>query len=67
MLSSLIAAVAAADLPADTSPLKLADVLAQIPDPRDPRGVRYPLAEVLAVLVCAVVAGARTFTMIASR
>lgn len=65
MLSSLIAAVTAADLPADTSPSKLADVLAQIPDPRDPRGVRYPLAEVLAVLVCAVVAGARTFTMIA--
>ncbi|MGN6197282.1 ISAs1 family transposase [Humibacter sp.] len=65
MLSSLIAAVTAADIPADTPPSSLADVLAGIPDPRDPRGVRYSLPEVLAVLVCAVVAGSRTFTMIA--
>jgi hypothetical protein len=27
--------------------------LAVMPDPRDPRGVRYPLASVLAVAVCA--------------
>src|SRR3954452_2070206 len=40
-------------------------VLAAVPDPRDPRGVRYPLASVLAVAVCAVLAGAVTFAAIA--
>lgn len=39
-------------------------VLAKVPDPRDPRGVRYPLVGVLAVAVCAVLAGARSFTAI---
>lgn len=36
-----------------------------VPDPRDPRGVRYPLASLLAVAVCAVLAGAATFAAIA--
>lgn len=40
-------------------------VLAAVPDPRDPRGVRYPLASVLSVAVCAVLAGAVTFAAIA--
>jgi predicted transposase YbfD/YdcC len=40
-------------------------VLAAVPDPRDPRGVRYPLASLLAVAVCAVLAGAATFAAIA--
>jgi predicted transposase YbfD/YdcC len=39
--------------------------LAGVPDPRDPRGVRYPLVSVLAVAVCAVLAGAVTFAAIA--
>ncbi|PFG33781.1 DDE family transposase [Sanguibacter antarcticus] len=39
-------------------------VLGGVPDPRDPRGVRYPLVGVLAVEVCAVLAGARSFTAI---
>jgi predicted transposase YbfD/YdcC len=39
--------------------------LAAVPDPRDPRGVRYPLASLLAVAVCAVLAGAVTFAAIA--
>lgn len=39
-------------------------VLGKVPDPRDPRGVRYPLAGVLAVAVCAVLAGARSFAAI---
>src|SRR5689334_6484503 len=39
--------------------------LAGVPDPRDPRGVRYPLAGLLAVAVCAVLAGAVTFAAIA--
>jgi hypothetical protein len=36
--------------------------VAGVPDPRDPRGVRYPLSSVLAVAVCAVLAGAVTFS-----
>jgi hypothetical protein len=40
-------------------------VLAAVPDPRDPRGIRYPLASMLAVAVCAVLAGAVTFAAIA--
>jgi len=39
----------------------LVELLATVPDPRDPRGVRYPLAGVLAVAVTAVLAGARSF------
>ncbi|AXH97949.1 ISAs1 family transposase [Ornithinimicrobium avium] len=38
-----------------------------MPDPRDPRGVRYPLVGVLAVAVCAVLAGARSFAAIGER
>ncbi|MGW3621842.1 ISAs1 family transposase [Micromonospora arida] len=36
-----------------------------MPDPRDPRGIRYPFASVLAVAVCAVMAGAAMFAAIA--
>lgn len=43
---------------------ELLDLLAQVPDPRDPRGVRYPLTGVLAVAVSAVLAGARSFAAI---
>lgn len=35
-----------------------------MPDPRDPRGVRYSLAGLLAVAVCAVLAGAKSFAAI---
>lgn len=35
-----------------------------VPDPRDARGTRFPLAGVLAVTICAVLAGARSFTAI---
>ncbi len=42
----------------------LLDLLAQLPDPRDPRGVRYPRAGILAVAVSAVLAGARSFAAI---
>jgi hypothetical protein len=34
----------------------LLDRLAEVPDPRDPRGVRYRLASLLAIGVCAVTA-----------
>jgi predicted transposase YbfD/YdcC len=39
--------------------------LAMVPDPRRCRGVRYRLASLLAVAVCAVLAGAGTFAAIA--
>ena len=40
-------------------------VLARIPDPRKPRGVRHRLAAMLGLAVCAVLAGARSFVAIA--
>ncbi|MFE7394901.1 transposase family protein [Streptomyces sp. NPDC057582] len=36
----------------------LLDRLTQVPDPRDPRGVRHALVGVLALAACAVLAGA---------
>lgn len=43
---------------------RLLDLLATVPDPRDPRGVRYQLAGLLAVAVSAVLTGARSFAAI---
>jgi predicted transposase YbfD/YdcC len=43
----------------------LVEALAQTPDPRARRGVRYPFAVLLAVAVCAVMAGARSFAAVA--
>src|SRR5512142_1521429 len=43
----------------------LLHALAAVPDPRDRRGVRYRLTSLLAVAVCAVLAGAATFAAIA--
>ena len=42
----------------------LAGHLAQVPDPRDPRGVRHTLTSLLLAAVAAVLAGARSFTAI---
>src|SRR4051794_26941352 len=42
----------------------LIQALAAVPDPRSPRGMRYPLAGLLAVAVCAVLAGASSFAAI---
>ena len=42
----------------------LLNALTKVPDPRDPRGIRYPLTAVLAVAVCAVLAGASSFAAI---
>ena len=42
----------------------LVDVLKQLPDPRKHRGVRHPYHSVLAVAVCAVLSGARSFAAI---
>jgi predicted transposase YbfD/YdcC len=42
----------------------LFDLLGRIPDPRRRRGVRHPVGALIAVAVCAVMAGARGFTAI---
>jgi hypothetical protein len=42
----------------------LAECLAQIPDPRDPRGVRHTLTSLLLAAGAAVLAGARSFAAI---
>jgi hypothetical protein len=43
----------------------LLHALSAVPDPRSPRGLRYPLAGLLCVAVCAVLAGASSVTAIA--
>jgi DDE_Tnp_1-associated len=43
----------------------LLEALAQVPGPRDPRGVRYDLVPVLAVAVCATLVGALSYAAIA--
>jgi predicted transposase YbfD/YdcC len=50
---------------AGNDPPGLLAVLAKVTDPRCRRGVRHRLAVVLALAVCAVLAGARSFTAIA--
>ena len=47
------------------APLALLDVLAQIPDPRDPRGVRHPLSAILSLAVLAMLTGVKSYTGIA--
>jgi predicted transposase YbfD/YdcC len=42
----------------------LLQALSAVPDPRSPRGLRYPLAGLLSVAVCAVLAGASSVTAI---
>ncbi|MFE5828166.1 ISAs1 family transposase [Streptomyces erythrochromogenes] len=42
----------------------LVQLLVRVPDPRGRRGVRHPVGALIAVAVCAVVAGARGFTAI---
>ncbi|SRR6266566_5978345 len=49
----------------DQGPARLLPVLAAVPDPRARRGVRHRLAVILGLTVCAVLAGARSFTAIA--
>src|SRR4051812_21528870 len=66
MASSLITALTVTTPHAVTAPPPITDgergsllaVLSEIPDPRDPRGIRHPLSAVLAVAVGAVMAGA---------
>src|SRR5262245_55768601 len=48
-----------------SAPLCLLEVLAQIPDPRNPKGVRHPLPALLALAVLAMLTGAQSYTAIA--
>jgi predicted transposase YbfD/YdcC len=51
----------------DSNPTRqeqLLDALAKVPDPRDPRGVRYSLSGMLALAVTATLAGYRSFAAI---
>ena len=43
---------------------ELLSALSGVPDPRARRGVRHPMPTILAVALCAVLAGARSFTAI---
>jgi urease gamma subunit len=56
-----------ADLAGDVAedPRGLLGMLARVADPRHRRGVRHRLAVILGLAVCAVLAGARSFTAIA--
>ena len=45
----------------------LLDLLAQIPDPRDRRGRRHPVAGLLAAGIAAVIAGSRSLAAIGQR
>lgn len=42
----------------------LKDALRKVPDPRQKRGIRYPFLDLLLTIVCAVISGAKTLTMI---
>jgi predicted transposase YbfD/YdcC len=72
MASSLITALTVTTPHAGMTPAPVTDgehngllnALTKIPDPRDPRGIRYPLSAVLTVAVCAVMAGASSFAAI---
>ena len=47
------------------TPVSLLEALASVPDPRNPRGVRYPLRAVLSLAVLAMLTGARSYAAIA--
>lgn len=46
-------------------PRSLVEVLAEVPDPRDPHGKRYKIGAILAFAVCAMLCGARSLYAIA--
>jgi hypothetical protein len=48
-----------------SAPLSLLEVLAQVPDPRNPKGVRHPLSAILSLTVLALLTGAKSYTAIA--
>ena len=51
--------------PTSFNPQTLLKALADLPDPRAKRGIRHPLAHILVIMICAVIAGAKTIVEIA--
>lgn len=47
------------------APLALLEVLSQVPDPRDPRGIRHPLSAILSLAVLAMLTGIKSYAGIA--
>lgn len=67
LLSSLTTTIhrhLAADTDSSVRDRSLLEALTVVPDPRAPRGVRYPFRNLLHIIVCAVIAGANTLTTI---
>lgn len=68
-IPALSAVTTSTDTPAhpvtESEQAGLLHALSAVPDPRSPRGLRYPLAGLLSVAVCAVMAGASSVTAIA--
>jgi hypothetical protein len=52
------------EIPCMSAPLSLLDALAQIPDPRDPRGRRHPLSAILSLAVLAMLTGCKSYAAI---
>ena len=48
-----------------SAPLSLLEALTQVPDPRNPKGIRHPLPAILALAVLAMLTGAKSYTAIA--
>ena len=47
------------------APASLLEMLAQVPDPRDPRGCRHPLSAILSLVVLAMLTGCKSYTAVA--
>ena len=65
LIDPAIGQLLAATRSLDREGTQLLPVLATVPDPRARRGVRHRLAVILGLALCAVLAGARSFTAIA--
>jgi hypothetical protein len=48
-----------------SAPVCLLEALAQIPDPRNPKGIRHPLSAILALATLAMLTGAKSYAAIA--
>lgn len=64
LIHPVVAHLAAAADDDRVSGRELLSALSGVPDPRARRGVRHPMPSILAVALCAVLAGARSFTAI---
>src|SRR5450830_1239377 len=63
-VSAVVSAVLAPRELTERDRESLGAALARVPDPRDPRGVRYPIVAMLMVVVAAMAAGARSYAAI---